>query len=401
MHVRTFRAARQRVHGRTAYNGLQWCPRGIIDTALAQQLSLGLGHRNQQLFSDHYLNVTLPSRPEWRALEAEAAPAMRVIKGIFERYTPSANEAQTERELIRPVLDALGHTYEVQAPLRTAGNVVKTPDYVFYRDPAALQAQKGRVLTDALPRYGGVAVGDAKYWDRPLDKTLKGTTGDPFSNQNPSYQIAFYIQHSGVDWGILTNGRHWRLYHKDSAHKLDRFYEVDLAELLAGRDAQRFLYFYGFFRRAAFDAHPLGLAAMLKRSLDYTREIGDSLKTQVYDALRHLAQGFLDYAPNGLTPDAATLKTIYDASLIVLYRLLFVLYAEARELLPVRTSASYRDLYSLEAIKQDVARRLDAGQTLLPGSATLWPKLKELFRIIDAAARRWRWRPSTADCLIR
>ena len=41
------------------------------------------------------------------------------------------------------------------------------------------------------------AVGDAKHWDRPLDVNLK-TAGDPFSNKNPAYQIAFYIQHSGV-----------------------------------------------------------------------------------------------------------------------------------------------------------------------------------------------------------
>lgn len=29
-------------------------------------------HRNQQLFSDHYLNVLLPARPDWQALEASA-----------------------------------------------------------------------------------------------------------------------------------------------------------------------------------------------------------------------------------------------------------------------------------------------------------------------------------------
>jgi hypothetical protein len=30
-----------------------------------QPLSLAQRHNNQQLFSDHYLNVTLPQRPEW------------------------------------------------------------------------------------------------------------------------------------------------------------------------------------------------------------------------------------------------------------------------------------------------------------------------------------------------
>jgi hypothetical protein len=72
----------------------------------------------------------------------------------------------------------------------------------------------------------------------PFDKALTGAgaagAGDIFNNKNPAYQIAFYVQHSGVAWGILTNGRLWRLVHKDTAHKLDRYYEVDLPAVIAG-----------------------------------------------------------------------------------------------------------------------------------------------------------------------
>lgn len=199
------------------------------------------------------------------------------------------------------------------------------------------------------------------------------------TNKNPGFQISFYMQHAGTEWGILTNGRLWRLYHKDTAHKLDRFYEVDLHGLATGGDIQRFLYFYAFFHRPAFDEHTLGVRAMLAESVDYARSVGDSLKAQVYEALRHLAQGFLDYPHNGLKPDPDTLREIYDSSLILLYRLLFVLYAESRDLLPVRESEMYRDTYSLYAIKHEVAR----GRPLLPTSATLWPKLRELFGIIN------------------
>jgi hypothetical protein len=69
---------------------------------------------------------------------------------------------------VRPVLAALGHTFEVQAPLVTPAGT-KEPDYVFYRDRAGLDTNTDKTLTDTLPHGKAFAVGDAKYWDRPLD----------------------------------------------------------------------------------------------------------------------------------------------------------------------------------------------------------------------------------------
>ncbi|MEJ7840460.1 MAG: hypothetical protein WKF95_01730, partial [Rubrobacter sp.] len=340
----------------------------------------GRPHRNHGLFSDHYLNATLPGHQDWRALAVEAGETMEEIRHVLDAYAPSQNEAQTEEDLVRPVLRLLGHegTYEVQPALATPEGP-KRPDYVFYRDAASRDANKDRRLTDELLAGGSFAVGDAKFWERPLDVSLKSKSRDAFSNKNPSYQIAFYMQHAGTEWGILTNGRLWRLYHKDTAHKLDRFYEVDLPALIEGGSTEDFLYFFAFFRRAAFEDDALGVRALLAESEDYARSVGDSLKGQVYEALRHLAQGFLDHPKNGLGTDPDTLREVYDNSLIVLYRLLFVLYAESRDLLPVRGSEMYRETYSLYAIKRDVA----GGRPLLPTSATLWPKLLELFGIIN------------------
>ncbi|MEO6062913.1 MAG: N-6 DNA methylase [Thermoflexales bacterium] len=352
-------------------------------TAAAQLALAAHPHNNAQLFSDYFLDTTLPRSNAWKMLAGDPAveASKAEIAALLARFVPSANEAQTERELVRPVLELLGHTFEVQ-PALTTPDGTKRPDYVLYADSAARDAQKNRVLTDALPGAEALAVGDAKYWDRPLDTTLR-TGSDPFNNKNPSYQIAFYIQHSGVTWGVLTNGRHWRLYHKNSAHKLDRYYEVDLPALARGADVEAFLYFYAFFHRSAFNPGPLALDELLGQSARYARGVSETLKTQVYEALRHLAQGFLDHPANALSTDAASLKAIYDNSLIALYRLLFILYAEARELLPVRESADYRDEYSLMAIKEEVRKNLVAGRHLLTGTKRMWHKLTELFDIIN------------------
>lgn len=46
----------------------------------------GRPHRNQGLFSDHYLNATLPTRPDWRGLADEARPAMEEIARLLDSY---------------------------------------------------------------------------------------------------------------------------------------------------------------------------------------------------------------------------------------------------------------------------------------------------------------------------
>jgi hypothetical protein len=346
-------------------------------------------HRNHGLFSDHYLDTALPHNKDWHGLTVEAAAVMQEVGEIFGRYGPKTGEkeAQTEHAWVRPVLEALGHdAFEVQPSLKVPGST-QTPDYVLYPSAAAREAAGGKVLDeDAVRSSGAYAVGDAKRWDRPLDVALKEGK-DPFDNRNPSYQISFYMQHSGVEWGILTNGRLWRLYHRDTAYKLDRFYEADLPALIEGGDAEAFLYFYTFFRRAAFDeGAPLSAKEVLRGSVEYSLGVGDALKGQVYDALRHLAQGFLDHPKNGLSTDEETLREVQDSALILLYRLLFVFYAEARDLLPVRSNAEYRDYYGLYAIKHDAAIGIERNRPLLPAGATIWARLKQLFEIIDGGS---------------
>jgi hypothetical protein len=78
-------------------------------------------HRNHGLFSDHYLENTLPGLPGWDELLEEVRSVRREISEVFERYAPTENEAQTERDLIRPILRLLDHeAFEVQAPPRHA-----------------------------------------------------------------------------------------------------------------------------------------------------------------------------------------------------------------------------------------------------------------------------------------
>ena len=72
-------------------------------------LPIAWPHNNQQLFSDYYLNALLPEAPGWELLaeEAQAGP-LKSIGDSTHVFTPSANEAQTEHDLVRPILKAAG-----------------------------------------------------------------------------------------------------------------------------------------------------------------------------------------------------------------------------------------------------------------------------------------------------
>lgn len=144
--------------------------------------------------------------------------------------------------------------------------------------------------------------------------------------QNPSLQISSYLWLSGVKWGILTDGRFWRLYERESSKHLDVYYEIDLPDLLQKGDPETFKYFALLFRK---EAIPNFLDEVYQGSIDYAKEVGEDLKKNIYEALKILAEGFLKHSANHLGP--SQLEFIRSQALIYLYRLLFILYAEDRQ----------------------------------------------------------------------
>ena len=341
--------------------------------------------KNQSLFSNYYLDSLIVEQPQWADtpnIESDYA----AIKELFDAIAPNAerhNEAQTEERFIRPLLRKLGHVFEVNPSLPTSQGT-KAPDYAFFSSAEVLNAAQPHLRTNQFFNTA-LAVGDAKAWSRNLDRKTQGG-GDPFNNQNPSYQIDFYIQNAEKDWGILTNGRQWRLYHRQTSYRWDSFYEVDLAALLSeNRDLDAFRYFYCLFRPDAFIPDPSGtsfLDLVLTGSQQYTVGVSDDLKNRVYDALRLLIGGFLDFPHNGFDKANPPLDEIQTNCLILLYRILFILYAESRDLLPL-DNRNYAEQYSLNHLASDIHERLDGDIAFAPGANLYWTRLRQLFTLIN------------------
>ncbi len=341
--------------------------------------------KNHSLFSDYYLDSLIVEQPQWLDTP-DIKSDYAEIKDVFDAVAPNApsrNEAQIEHELIQPVLEQLGHVFEVQPTLQTPQGA-KRPDYAFFGSEDAHEAAQPHINTNRFFNTA-LAVGDAKAWSRNLDRKAEGR-GDPFNNQNPNYQIDFYLRSADKLWGVLTNGRQWRLYHRQTSYRLDSFYEVDLAALLSeNRDLDSFRYFYCLFRRDAFTPDASGtsfLDLVLTESRQHTIAVSDDLKNRVYDALRLLIGGFLDFPRNGFDRANSPLDEIHANSLILLYRLLFILYAESRGLLPVE-NPDYAARYSLAALAETTHETLDRGNLIIPTISDYWARLRGLFTLIN------------------
>ena len=197
-----------------------------MNTPLQLRMGVEAPHRNRYLFSDHYLENLLPDDPRWDAGLAQTDRFLAWLQDLYAReqdQLPDYNESQLEQYWFRPVFEQLGHVFELQATVPGLDDYAKRPDYVFFPSEAARQ-QAASLQNQADYAAEALAVGEVKRWETPLGKKRKG--GEPsFADQNPSFQIDYYVRITGLDWGILTNGRFWRLVHQDSSQRLNVYYE--------------------------------------------------------------------------------------------------------------------------------------------------------------------------------
>jgi len=337
-------------------------------------------HANHGLFSDHYLDTLLP---ELSGEELEQArEAHQRLRAIYAEGVPLADgrkEAPCEQYLLRPALKLLGFARDEKPPLPTVEATFE-PDYALFAAPEDLAAVAD-ADTDTDDYYAAaVAIAEAKRWDRDLGSAEPGED-ETAKRQHPGAQIRRYLLDANVRWGILTNGRVWRIYEREASRAGFRYYEIDLPALLDA-DVQDFRFFWLLFRRDAYVADAEGrapVARVLDESRRYWLDITSRLRNRVYDALEALMTGMINGSRH-LGPD--DLPRVHEACLIVLYRLLFAFYAEARKLLPVRNE-TYREDFSVQTRLRLVTERHDDGRPWPHARTALWQWFRDLSRVIN------------------
>ncbi|MEI8095330.1 MAG: N-6 DNA methylase [Spirochaetales bacterium] len=316
--------------------------------------------------------------------------------GGWRARSANQSESAVEQGLIREVLAQVFHfeiannqTFKMNPTVASelsnkAGN--NRPDMVLFDRAEKHQGAMSRLAHDT---DGGrfckeaTFILDAKKFQKPIGADATMADID---------QVERYLRGYDTPWGILSNGRDWRLIQQGDRLSHLTFHLVDLLEdILVHRegvpsedDVQAFRVFYQVFgpqSRAVL--HDLTHATEAEE-----RHVRQVLQDNAHNAVELLALGFWSKKANAAVAgslEQAALDQLREFSLIFLYRLLFLFKAEAQGLLPVSDEngapTPYGDNLSTAMIFQVIQGGSESGRPLRMDG---FHRLKSLFAAVNA-----------------
>lgn len=299
------------------------------------------GIRNTGMFSTHALRTDVPSRDDWRVMSEWG----RKIVG------------ERGRDLIR----ALGFDFD---QLGASTSVLRIKD-TGTRAGVAVFLDEGETPDGTHQRFGGSS---------PVSHALAAadTENLPFVVMTRGSQIRVYAatKHTGV-------GRKGRT---------ETFVEANLS-LLPGDLAGYLPLLFG-----APALQPEGtFSEILELSGRYASELGARLRDRVYDEVVPKLARVVAAHHHGQTDTVSEddLDDLYETAMVILFRILFVAYAEDKDLLPYRSNGLYQR-HALKTLAQDLSSRANENRLDFDALATnMWSELGSLWRAINRGNSDW------------
>ncbi len=294
---------------------------------------LAAGLINSGLFATHELRNGVPQRSDWEQACRDSLPLL----------------GRTGR----PLLDALGYRVEAKGSvlLALAGN-------------------------DGTHHAIAVVLDENESFDR---------TSQRFGGVSPVSQALAQAQQERLPWVLALRRNQIRLYPADPDVGVGRkgltetYAEIDLT-LLDDSDAG--------YLALLFSPEALERGGSVEQIIDhssvYATELGARLRQRIYeDVIPDLA---VAVARHMAAASEAELQSAYHRTLIILFRLLFVAYAEDRGLLPFERNERYTR-NALKTYARDFAK--DSEQVFSSDATSIWEDLVQVWNAIDTGEPRW------------
>ena len=177
----------------------------------------------------------------------------------------------------------------------------------------------------------------------------------------------------GAPWAVLFNGSHMRLICTERLYSR-RYIEFDLDAV--ADDARTLAAFGALLHRRMFEADARLIGALLDRSERHAVGVCRSLREGVLDASGEILGAILPRRRHAADADGC--GAAFNQALTLVYRILFLLFAEARGLLPLWHPV-YRESYSMDALR-GLAEQSESARGL-------WDGLRAASRMAHAGCR--------------
>jgi hypothetical protein len=203
----------------------------------------------------------------------------------------------------------------------------------------------------------------------PVDRVSRGVPGA--ARTSPHGLVQEFLNRSESHlWGIVSNGRVLRILRNNASLTRQAFVEFDLEAMLDSEAYSDFVLLWLCCHRSRFEGEPAE-KCLLEQWMNEAATAGtralDKLREGVEAAINSLGQGFVAHHANAdlreaLRSGALSAEELQRQLLRLVYRLLFLLVAESRDLLldPKADQTArqrYHSFYSMERLRTLAARR--------------------------------------------
>jgi hypothetical protein len=305
------------------------------------------GIRNEGLLATHELERGVRISPAWSQAWTEAERKGRPVLG------------RRDHELLRSLGFAIEPCDQVTSILRTGESSKRAAVAVLLNQNESPELQASR-FGNLSPVSYALAVADRE--GLPYVLVLQGS------------KLRLYPVKVGV--GVGRRGR------------TETYVEIHTG-LLRDTDAA---YLWLLFSAEAL-VEGGTLERLLEDSKRFAGSLAERLRERIYgEVVPHLAEGLAvaRFGERGRLvrkPTAQELAETYEMAMTVLFRLLFIAYAEDKDLLPYKHNESYRD----RSLKRKAAEllRLHREGTPFDDSDSLWKEVALLFDAVRAGKPEW------------
>ncbi len=202
------------------------------------------------------------------------------------------------------------------------------------------------------------------------------------NNKSPHDSLQLYLKmdKSLTKWGIVTNGLQIRLL-RDFFHTHTRGYvEFDLESIFYERNFTDFRVLYRLIHASRFlkdENNQTILDIFYEKSVAAGTKIGEGLRENVKKAIELIGNGLLTHEMRELMIlNEDITKEFYQEILRIIYRILFLMFAEQRGMLPMHNSL-YVEEYSITKLRERAETRI-----VSDNHSDLWHGLFSTFSLI-------------------